>query len=80
MKESREYLQRLKVLWPPGKKPRKIKANHMSHEKRCEKAKTAIDKVFSDTPVLLVTLLRSLHDLRDHLDYVIDTVESDIDI
>jgi len=52
----------------------------MSHEARYQEVEKAIDRLFSDTSVPAETTLRSLRTLRDHLDCLIDAVESDIDI
>lgn len=43
-----------------------------NHDKLLEAAKKAVDSVYTDTSVSLVTTLASLHDLRDYLDILID--------
>ncbi len=45
------------------------------HENLCDKAKEAIDKVFSDISVEQVTTKISINDIIDHAKLLLDTLQ-----
>lgn len=50
----------------------------MNHETRYNNAIDAASKLHGDSSVPLEETLESLHGLREHVDYLIDAVETDI--
>lgn len=50
----------------------------MTHEERYESAIEAASRLHGDYSVALETTLQSLNALREHIDYLIDAVETDI--
>ncbi len=52
----------------------------MKHEKLIEKAKDAIEELFSDMSVSQSTTLKSLEELRDEIDNKIDCIVHDLKI
>jgi len=50
----------------------------MSHEDKYDAAINAASKLHGDSSVPLETTLQSLRGLQEHIDYLIDAVETDI--
>ena len=47
----------------------------MNHEELLDAAKKAADKLFADTSAALIVTLASLHELREHVNRLIETLE-----
>jgi hypothetical protein len=51
-----------------------------SHERRCDSAKKAVDAVHQDTTVDVATTMMSLKDIREHVNILIESVASDLEM